>query len=149
MEHDPSTALPSFHSAPIDMVLYCPKCGLQHIDEAHAGWSNPAHRSHLCRKESGGCGTVWRPADVATNGVRSIQTEGSADTWEPCGGRTKARPVAMPSPMTQEEEDRLERYHFSSTNGGPADLQGYWFRKGVRAGESDMLEKMRARLDPF
>ncbi len=72
---------------PIDMVLYCPKCHKQHIDapdlaQAKRGehgwepWDNPPHRSHLC----GYCGHIWRPADVATNGVASIKTKGAADS---------------------------------------------------------------------
>lgn len=74
---------------PIDMVLHCPACGMQHIDRdegqhmgAHADpsmWRNPPHRSHLCRKEDGGCGFVWRPADVPTNGVERTKTVGKAD----------------------------------------------------------------------
>lgn len=48
-------------AAPIDMVLFCPNCGKQHVDapEPDLGpskdgsgdmplWSNPPHRSHLC-----------------------------------------------------------------------------------------------------
>lgn len=75
--------------APIDMVLHCPACGLQHIDapEPELGpnvtgdgdmplWNNPPHRSHLCA----GCGHVWRPADVATNGVRAVKTGGKDDS---------------------------------------------------------------------
>ncbi len=78
---------------PVKMVLYCPKCGTQHIDAPepfdHADdyisesgtlrerWDNPPHRSHLCAK----CGCTWRPADVATVGVESIETQGKADTW--------------------------------------------------------------------
>lgn len=68
---------------PIDRVLYCPKCGLQHIDaaddphyEGHRVWTNPPHRSHLC----GGCGYIWRPADVPTNGVAAIKTRGKSDS---------------------------------------------------------------------
>lgn len=79
---------------PIPMVLHCPKCGMQHVDKPNtlekivhrqSGtvvdelWSNPPHRSHLCH----GCGTIWRPADVPTTGVKSISTKGKADTWEP------------------------------------------------------------------
>jgi hypothetical protein len=85
------------------MLLYCPNCGMQHIDEPEserayigrlfesawwelggekpARWTNPPHKSHLCRKEEGGCGTVWRPADVATNGVAELKTSGKDDTW--------------------------------------------------------------------
>jgi len=86
---------------PIDMVLHCPACGLQHIDapdyekpayfDASRGevitgpdrrpseglpWTNPPHRSHLCHN----CGFIWRPADVATNGVLAVKTKGSADS---------------------------------------------------------------------
>lgn len=56
---------------PIDMVLHCPKCGLQHIDEPDErspGWTNPPHKSHLCH----GCLLVWRAADIPTNGVKSL-----------------------------------------------------------------------------
>jgi hypothetical protein len=80
------------YAAPIDMVLFCPACGLQHIDEPEdvhwrdpsrdaagtvgARWTNPPHRSHLCH----GCGCIWRPADVPTNGVAAVKTRGKADT---------------------------------------------------------------------
>ncbi len=69
---------------PIDMVLYCPACGTQHIDKEETPephmmgdrWTNPPHRSHLCAS----CGHIWRPADVPTNGVQTIETRGRADT---------------------------------------------------------------------
>lgn len=90
-------------TAPIDMVLHCPSCGLQHINKdntddlrilaAETGrdregdkeldrwledneWTNPPHRSHLCS----GCGHIWRPADVPTNGVKAVSTTGKADS---------------------------------------------------------------------
>lgn len=64
---------------PIPMVLHCPECGIQHVDKAEPekGWDNPPHRSHLCH----GCGCIWRPADVPTDGVAAISTRGAADTW--------------------------------------------------------------------
>lgn len=64
---------------PVPMVLHCPKCGTQHVDtpEPEKGWTNPPHKSHLCH----GCGTIWRPADIATTGVRTIQSRGKDDTW--------------------------------------------------------------------
>lgn len=72
---------------PIPMVLHCPRCGVQHIDRAdpyivpgRTTWDNPPHRSHLCKPEDGGCGLVWRPADVATTGVEQVKTTGKADT---------------------------------------------------------------------
>ncbi|MDQ0035882.1 hypothetical protein J2W30_003655 [Variovorax boronicumulans] len=84
---------------PIDMVLHCPKCNLQHVDASDAtecawpqcscadqvdrgciaqdvSWTNPPHRSHLCH----GCGHIWRPADVPTNGVQAVKTTGKADS---------------------------------------------------------------------
>lgn len=67
--------------APIQLLLHCPVCHRQHIDEVdeatNPGWQNPPHTSHKCLH----CGTIWRPADVPTEGVRSIATHGSSDTW--------------------------------------------------------------------
>lgn len=86
---------------PIDMVLFCPACGVQHVDAPEdaecdgeavqsAGWGNPPHRSHLCH----GCGHIWRPADVPTNGVQAVKTKGSADS-------TLAAPKEEPPVLTQ------------------------------------------------
>jgi hypothetical protein len=67
---------------PINMVLHCPACGVQHIDApeltdgTQPTWGNPPHRSHLCNR----CGHIWRPADVATNGVIAITTKGERDS---------------------------------------------------------------------
>ena len=71
---------PTAQQAPVDMLLFCPRCHTQHIDEPDdrtPEWSNPPHRSHLCHS----CGCIWRPADIATNGVASIATVGKADNW--------------------------------------------------------------------
>lgn len=73
--------------APVDMMLHCPNCGLQHIDKPDDlplgmphlppnAWHNPPHRSHLCA----GCGHIWRPADVPTNGVLAVKTKGQNDS---------------------------------------------------------------------
>lgn len=69
-----------FDRPPIDMVLFCPECGAQHIDapDPKTDWTNPPHRSHRCHD----CGTIWRPADIATNGVAHIRTRGTADSWD-------------------------------------------------------------------
>lgn len=61
----------------VDMVLFCPRCHVQHIDMFE--WAETPHRSHLCH----GCGTVWRPADVYTRGVDRIETHGKKDTFLP------------------------------------------------------------------
>lgn len=77
-------AVTSVAAAPIPMLLFCPACGLQHIDapeparDGEKAWDNPPHRSHKCHA----CATVWRPADVPTVGVASIQTTGQADNWD-------------------------------------------------------------------
>jgi hypothetical protein len=65
--------------APIPMILHCPRCTYQHVDEPDErteGWANPPHRSHLCHW----CGHIWRPADVPTEGVKAIQTRGTNDS---------------------------------------------------------------------
>ncbi|WP_186126417.1 hypothetical protein [Burkholderia gladioli] len=87
-EVDAAPAAPVAEAKPIPMLLFCPRCGTQHIDAPEdaecdgevvhsAGWSNPPHRSHLCHA----CDCIWRPADVATVGVEAIETRGKADTW--------------------------------------------------------------------
>ncbi|PNE59848.1 hypothetical protein A8H39_01495 [Paraburkholderia fungorum] len=94
---------------PIPMLLFCPKCGAQHVDapehnaDPHSTreadesvesnvqeWTNPPHRSHLCHA----CGTVWRPADVATTGVSNIDTHGNADNWH-CGESAAVAPAKV------------------------------------------------------
>lgn len=76
---------------PIDMVLYCPGCHMQHIDEIdpvnNPGWDNPPHTSHKCLS----CGLVFRPADVETNGVHRLKTEGKTDTWDPHWGDLRCK----------------------------------------------------------
>lgn len=66
---------------PIDMILHCPVCHVQHIDgpEPETGWENPPHKSHKCHNVY--CQTIWRPADVPTNGVVRINSIGDDDTW--------------------------------------------------------------------
>jgi hypothetical protein len=83
----------------IQMILHCPKCGLQHIDapdERTEGWTNPPHRSHLCH----GCGHIWRPADAPTEGVAAIQTRGKNDS-------APAQPVAAPEPVALQDGWKL------------------------------------------
>lgn len=74
-------------ATPIPMVLHCPSCGSQHIDEPTEDWPNPPHRSHLC----GTCGCIWRPADVPTVGVAAIATASTSDNWE--SGEVRAPPM--------------------------------------------------------
>lgn len=73
---DEAIAFVSKEPAPVNMVLHCPRCGLQHIDAPedtdsfrdlmfkHAGvveahpmpWTNPPHKSHLCSR----CKFIWQ-----------------------------------------------------------------------------------------
>jgi hypothetical protein len=106
LEYPEPPVAPAALVAPVAMVLHCPKCGTQHIDapeapdlhpsstgeDDHEPWANPPHRSHLCHA----CGTIWRPADVATTGVAGISTKGKADTW--AGG--PAAPAATTTDKT-------------------------------------------------
>lgn len=62
---------------PVRMLIFCPECGTQHIDVSKPGWDNPPHKSHLCIN----CNTIWRPADIYTEGVLQIKTRGTNDTW--------------------------------------------------------------------
>lgn len=86
---------------PTPMVLHCPECGLQHIDVPdeptmdgegrNIAWTNPPHCSHLCLA----CKHIWRPADVATVGVHSIQTSGKADIPSRVDGTRYAPPSGV------------------------------------------------------
>jgi len=116
----PTDAARASGEAPIDMVLHCPACGMQHIDapekvsEARPvlygdAWLNPPHRSHLCH----GCGHIWRPADVPTNGVAAVKTKGKADSpivtpAEPDAARVEAearyRLLAAGEPIRADDE---------------------------------------------
>lgn len=55
---------------PINMVLHCPNCHVQHVDapDEGLGWKNPPHRTHQC----GQCGALWRPSHACTNGVQEL-----------------------------------------------------------------------------
>lgn len=111
-------------AVPVDMVLHCPACGLQHIDapeplfESEPGaaqWSNPPHRSHFCH----GCGHIWRPADVPTNGVAAVKTTGKADS-----------PITHPAPQAQElpASTGEQRYSPDGEGGMEVDSLGGWVK---------------------
>lgn len=60
-------------SAPIDMLMFCPRCQMQHVDapEPEKGWTNPPHATHTCK----GCGLNWRPSNALTNGVAGLSSQ--------------------------------------------------------------------------
>jgi hypothetical protein len=124
--------------APVDMVLYCPKCGLQHIDapdtekdanpvpcggvEMDTEWTNPPHKSHLCH----GCGHIWRPSDTPTNGVAATVSGKDADTQpaelcrdEGCPQHGVAHVCVPPKPLVHvatitrwKDDPHGQRVHF-------------------------------------
>lgn len=67
----------------IDMLLYCPRCAAQHIDDPK---HYKPHASHRCRY----CNTQFKPADVLTRGVADIKTRGKND-MEPKGLRVTGK----------------------------------------------------------
>lgn len=100
-------------SKPIDMIIHCPACHLQHIDELDKivigsnvppkpYWSNPPHKSHLCA----GCGLVWRVADVCTNGVKALKTRGKNDTE----AMKPMTPIGALGQLIMTEADKLESF---------------------------------------
>lgn len=111
-----SMALREARRAPVDMVLFCPKCAMQHIDapESHpldlplshaglpptsAGWDNPPHKSHLCH----GCGHIWRPSDTPTNGVRAVASGKDSDCSPAEARRGKQEPIEIDWPEYHEQ----------------------------------------------
>lgn len=51
---------------PVPMLLWCPECFTRHYDDG--SWASHPHHTHACQA----CGFVWRPAVVATVGVRFL-----------------------------------------------------------------------------
>lgn len=51
---------------PVPMLLSYPMCGERHIDVG--AFATKVHHTHACQ----GCGHVWRPAVIATSGVRFL-----------------------------------------------------------------------------
>lgn len=51
---------------PVPMILWCPDCRERHVDEGE--FAHRPHHTHACQH----CGMVWRPAVVATVGVKFL-----------------------------------------------------------------------------
>lgn len=129
---------------PIDMVLHCPKCHLQHLDAPEPdqfrhqpgedllsgtlhhslGWDNPPHKSHLCH----GCGYIWRPADVPTNGVAAVKTKGKNDSQE--NAAQQPPKFDIPASLTTEAEgDAYTHGWFDGNEADPYGLPRYRHKK--------------------
>ena len=50
----------------VPMRLNCPECGELHVDEGE--FATKPHHTHACQH----CGMVWRPAIIATTGVKFL-----------------------------------------------------------------------------
>lgn len=66
---------------PIPMVLFCPVCKAQHLDQLEADgtdWAKRLHRKHLCKNTPNGpdtgCGHIWKPSEDYTVGVLKLET---------------------------------------------------------------------------
>jgi hypothetical protein len=59
-------ALIDIVNAPTPMLLACPMCQKRHIDVGT--FATKPHHTHACQR----CGHCWRPAIVATVGVRFL-----------------------------------------------------------------------------
>ena len=57
-------------AVPVPMVLHCPKCFTQHVDQDE--FATRPHRTHRCVQ----CAHEWRPANVYTVGVAAIEDRG-------------------------------------------------------------------------
>lgn len=56
---------------PIRALIWCPKCGRQHIDEGE--WATREHHKHRCVGIDG-CGHEWSPLEVPTVGIRRLNS---------------------------------------------------------------------------
>ena len=52
--------------SPIPMLIWRPECGERHVDQGE--FKTKPHHTHACQQ----CGHVWRPAIVATVGVKFL-----------------------------------------------------------------------------
>lgn len=62
-------------NTPLPMILVCPTCKVQHVDRLEKtgiDWAKRVHRTHLCKKEEGGCGALFRPSNHPTVGVEKL-----------------------------------------------------------------------------
>lgn len=76
---------PSDQEVPIDVILHCPTCKKQHIDEGE--WATRPHRTHQCVDDAAGkgCGMAFTPCAKRTFGVVKIEKDQFRALSEPPG----------------------------------------------------------------
>lgn len=42
-------------------------------------WDNPPHKKHKCRPQDGGCGEIFKTANLPTNGVAALEGQPQPD----------------------------------------------------------------------
>jgi len=95
-------------AAPVPMVLHCLKCGLQHIDvdDETGNWATTrTHRKHLCKPSDGGCGTVWKPFDHPTVGVKEVPPSAPPIWWRRAMHSDFDEDYVRPIPTQQPDGD--------------------------------------------
>lgn len=98
------TAVPAEAPSPVPLILYCPMCHAQHIDEGE--FATKPHHTHAC--QAPGCPMVWRPAIVPTVGVPFLPGFKNDPQNEPA--------VPAVRPMTAAESalvGSLLRFHYA------------------------------------
>ena len=104
---------------PIPMLMYCPRCGAQHIDAPKGEWTNPPHKTHTCQT----CGARWRHCDAwPTTGVASLSDPG--------------RDVVEPAPRSQDAE-AIARWldRVNDTEHTPRGYAAGYFAARIRVGD--------------
>lgn len=80
---------------PVPMLLWCPQCSARHYDEGE--FETKVHHTHACQT----CGHVWRPALVATVGVRFLPGFRNKTTATTFDTETREQ-SASPTPLKAE-----------------------------------------------
>lgn len=62
--------------APVPMTLFCPFCGVQHVDEGE--WATRPHKTHQCQS----CKKEWRLFEYPTVGVAPVPVEGAREWYK-------------------------------------------------------------------
>lgn len=87
--HAAVTAALDALTRPIPLILDCPFCHSQHVDEGPKG--SVPHRTHACQH----CGRLWAPAVVPTVGVRFLPgCRNDEDVESPQSEDSRSRVVA-------------------------------------------------------